>query len=165
MVAPSVIAPLGSSANEQINTVIDGAITVSDADSPTLASASVTVTGNYQAGEDVLAFANAGTTIYGNIVANFNSSTGALNLTSSGATATVVQWQAALRAVTYTDTSDAPNTSDRSISFQVNDGAASSNLPINTVTVTAIDDAPSFAAGTGKVATPIGSLNDYGQSA
>ena len=84
---------------------IDGALTVSDLDNTTLASATVAITGNFHSGEDVLAFTNNGSTM-GNIAASYNAATGVMTLTSAGATATVAQWQAALRSVTYTDSSD-----------------------------------------------------------
>ena len=44
-----------------------------------------------------LKFTNTNTTTFGNIVASYNAATGVLTLTSSGATATIAQWQAAMR--------------------------------------------------------------------
>ena len=52
--------------------VINGAVTVADVDSTALASASVAITGNYQAGQDVLAFVNDNNATFGNISATFN---------------------------------------------------------------------------------------------
>ena len=86
---------------------VDGGLTVTDSASPTLVSATVSITGNFQSGEDVLAFTNNGSTM-GNIVASYNAGTGVLTLTSSGGSATLAQWQAALRAVTYTDSAITP---------------------------------------------------------
>ena len=83
---------------------IDSGVTVSDPDSTTLASATVSITGGFQSNQDVLAFSNNGSTM-GNIAGSYNSSTGVLSLTSSGATATLAQWQAALDAVTYNNSS------------------------------------------------------------
>ena len=120
--------------------VIDGGITVSDPDSTTLDHATVSITGNYQSGEDALAFANNGTTM-GNIAVSGNTA-GVLTLTSAGATATLAQWQAALRAVTYNDNSHNPNTGNRTISFVVNDGTANSAASTKTVSLTAVDTAP-----------------------
>ncbi|WP_460940415.1 DUF4347 domain-containing protein, partial [Pandoraea terrae] len=119
--------------------VVDSGVTFSDSDNTTLASGKVAISGNFQSGEDVLAFTNDGATM-GNITASYNSTTGVLSLTSSGASATIAQWQAALRSVTYTDSSDAPNTSNRTISFTVNDGTSDSNAATKTVSVTAVDD-------------------------
>ena len=52
---------------------------------------------------------------------------GVLSLTSAGATATLAQWQAALEAVTYNNTSHNPTTTNRTISFVVNDGRSTAH--------------------------------------
>lgn len=131
---------------------VDGAITLSDIDSGTLASTTVAVVGGYHAGADVLAFANDGATM-GNITASFNAATGTLTLTSAGATASLAQWQAALRAVTYANTSDEPNGGARTISFTANDGSANSNVADRTINVTAVNDAPTTNAAQGYLNT------------
>jgi hypothetical protein len=140
--APPTIANLGptTAAVEQVAVAVDTALTLADVDNTTLASAKVSVTGNFHAGEDVLAFANDGS--MGNIAALYDGASGILTLTSSGASATLAQWQAALHAVTYTDISDTPNAADRSISFVVNDGIDDSLSASKTVTVAAVNDAP-----------------------
>jgi hypothetical protein len=137
--------------------------TVSDLDNSTLASATVSITGNFHSGEDVLAFTNTSAITYGNIVASYNSGTGVLTLTSSGATATLAQWQAAMRAVNYTDSAVTPNTATRTISFVVNDGTKNSAATTKTVTVTATDQTPvtasggsaAFTAGNNVTSTPV----------
>ncbi len=91
---------------------IDSGLTLTDGTAPTLASTTVAITGNFHSGEDVLSFTNANSATFGNIAASFNASTGVLTMTSSGATATLAQWQAALDAVTYTDTAVTPNSLD-----------------------------------------------------
>ncbi len=121
---------------------IDGGITVSDLDNTTLASATVSITGNFHSGEDALAFSNTSSATFGNIVGSYNSGTGVLTLTSSGATATVAQWQAAFRAVTYTDTAITPNNATRTVSFVVNDGTKNSAAATRTVTVADTDQTP-----------------------
>lgn len=131
--------------------VIDSGLTVSDADSPTLTSATVAVTGNFRAGEDVLGFSNTNSSLYGNILASYNAGTGALTLSSAGATATVAQWQAALRSVTYSNSSDTPGTSTRTISFTVSDGAVSSSTVTRDVTVVAVNDTPQLSGSGGTV--------------
>ena len=85
-----------------------------------ISSATVGITGNFRAGEDILQFTNTGA--FGNISASYNSNTGILTLTSSGATATLAQWQAALRAVAYLNSTISPSTSPRRISFSISDG-------------------------------------------
>jgi len=118
---------------------IDDALTISDPDNTTLASATVVITGNFQSGQDVLAFVNDGSTM-GNIDGSYNA--GTLTLTSPGTTATLAQWQEALRAVTYSNTSSTPNTANRTISFVVNDGLDDSTPGTKTVTVQGVNNAP-----------------------
>jgi hypothetical protein len=120
---------------------IDGSFTVSDLDNTTLASATVSITGNFYGGEDLLAFANDGSTM-GNVTASYNAATGVLTLTSAGATATLAQWQSALRSVTYTNGSELPNTATRTISYVVNDGTVDSAASTKLVSVASVNDAP-----------------------
>ena len=120
---------------------VDSGITLSDADNTTLASATVAITGNFQSGQDVLALTPDPATM-GNIAASYNSGTGVLTLASAGATATLAQWQAALQSITYTNSSETPDTSARTISFVVNDGTDSSSPGTRTVTVAPVNDAP-----------------------
>ena len=121
--------------------VVDAAVTVTDSDNATLSSGSVSITANFQASEDVLAFTNVPGTM-GNIVGIYNAGTGVLSLSSAGATATLAQWQAAFRSITYTNSSNTPNTSTRTVSFRVNDGTNNSNLATKQVSVTAVNDTP-----------------------
>jgi Ca2+-binding RTX toxin-like protein len=123
-------------------TAIAAGITVSDLDNATLASATITIT-NFVAGQDVLAFTNDGLTM-GNIAIDTNVG-GVLTLTSAGATATTAEWQAALRAVTYENTSDDPDTTQRSVEFVVNDGTDPSNTLTSTIDITATNDVPVLA--------------------
>ncbi|WP_052085000.1 Ig-like domain-containing protein, partial [Comamonas testosteroni] len=123
--------------------VVDSGLTVSDSDSPLLYGATVSITGNFQFFEDVLDFTNNPATM-GNIVGSYDTSTGRLILSSVGG-ASVAQWQAALRSVTYRNSSDTPNTSTRSVSFSVHDGQLESAVATRTVTVTAANDAPQLS--------------------
>ncbi|MDF3864842.1 DUF4347 domain-containing protein [Pseudomonas denitrificans (nom. rej.)] len=125
--------------------VIDNNFTVIDADSTTLDHATVAITGNFRSSEDVLSFANTNSSLFGSITGSYDSSTGKLTL-SSGAPATLAQWQAALRAVVYVNTSDNPNTATRTISFNTNDGSTDGNAVTKTVSVTAANDAPQISA-------------------
>ncbi|WP_339850318.1 S-layer homology domain-containing protein [Paenibacillus sp. FSL W7-1088] len=120
---------------------IDSGITVTADSSTTLESAIVAITGNFHAGEDVLSYINDGLTM-GNITASYNASTGVLTLTSAGAIATLAQWQAALRSITYTDTAITPITATRTVSFTVTDGVNTSSTATRTVTVTDTDQTP-----------------------
>lgn len=133
--------------------VVDSGLSLSDADSSTLASATVSITGNFQSVEDVLAFTNNNATNFGNIAASYNSSTGVLTLTSAESTATVAQFQNALRAVTYQNTSDAPATATRTLSFVANDGSANASAATREVTVSSVNDLPAADADKGYVNT------------
>ncbi|MBB4188105.1 hypothetical protein GGE07_004781 [Sinorhizobium terangae] len=158
-----------SSFTEGNNTVstpiaVDSGITVSDGDNSTLASATVSITGNFQSGQDVLSFINSSAATFGNIAGSFNAVTGVMTLTSAGGLATLAQWQSALRAVTYTNTSESPNTATRTVSFIVNDGSDSSTVVTKTVNVNAVDDAPvvstsggstAFTEGNNTTSTPV----------
>ncbi|MFC1224796.1 MBG domain-containing protein [Pedobacter sp. BG31] len=137
---PSNVVPIltttgGSTAFSGSAVAIDAGLTVTDADNTTLASATVIITGNFQTGQDVLAFSNTSTTLYGNIIGSFDSNNGTLTLSSGGATATVAQWQSSLRAITYANSASTPNTATRTISFRVNDGISNSNTATKNVTV------------------------------
>jgi hypothetical protein len=114
--------------------VIDGGVTVSDVDSPNLAGATMSITGNFQTTEDVLAFANTA-----NITGVYSAATGVLTLTGSD---TVANYQAALRTVTYNDTAGSPNAATRTISFQVDDGAGPPNNLSNVATKSVVFNQP-----------------------
>ncbi|MEN9528350.1 MAG: cell surface protein required for swimming motility, partial [Pseudomonadota bacterium] len=118
---------------------IDTALTISDDDSANLSSATITVT-NRSIG-DILGF-----TSQNGITGTFDAATGVLALTG---TATVAQYQAVLRTVTYRSTSDDPTgaSASRTISWVVNDGTAASTAVTSTVNITASNDAPTMTAG------------------
>ena len=145
--APTVTASVGSAAFTEADgatstpVVVDSGLTLADSDSPSLASATVSITGNFQSTQDVLSFTNDGATM-GNISASYSSGTGVLTLSSSGSSATLAQWQAALRSVTYTNSSDTPSTATRTISFVANDGSLDSAAATRTVSVASVNDTP-----------------------
>jgi Ca2+-binding RTX toxin-like protein len=129
---------------KQAATLLNTFLMVGDTDNTNLASATVRVSANYSPGEDLLGFvANAATT--GNIAGSFNTSSGILTLTSAGASATLAQFQAALRLVTYGNTSSNPWTAARSIDFHVSDGILASNKVTGLVTIVSANDAPTIA--------------------
>jgi len=118
--------------------VLDGALTVTDANDTNLESATVRITAGFQTGQDVLGFVDTPA-----ITGTFDPLTGILTLTGS---ATLADYQTALRSVTYQNTSQNPNTAARSVAFVANDGSANSNTITTTVTVLSVNDAPSFTA-------------------
>ncbi|WP_422139257.1 VCBS domain-containing protein [Endozoicomonas sp. ALC020] len=119
--------------------VIDSHITLTDIDSATIESATITIISNFSSAEDNLAF-----TDHNGVSGSWDSSTGTMTLSG---TATVAQYQAALRTVTYSNSSDSPSTADRIVSFSINDGHNSSHIATSTITITAVNDAP-VTAGT-----------------
>lgn len=116
-------------------------LTITDTDSPTLASATIAITGNFVPGQDVL-------TVFlqpfftSNIEGSYNAATGVMTLTSPGATASQSFWTNALHYVRYSNTSENPNTGPRTISITVNDGTTNSNTAVCTMNVVAVNDAP-----------------------
>ncbi len=95
--------------------VVDAALTLTDVDTPTLNGATITIRVGYVPGEDVLGF-TAGNGITG----SWSTATGVLTLSGN---ASVADYQAALRSVTYVDTSDAPSVGSVTLSFTVRDGS------------------------------------------
>ncbi|MET4116006.1 VCBS repeat-containing protein, partial [Bradyrhizobium sp. JR1.5] len=137
--APVITANGGSLSytENQAATAIDALLTVSDVDSTNLTGATVSITTNFPSGQDVLSFTNQN-----GITGSYNAATGVLTLTGS---ATVANYQAALRSVTYSNSSDNPSGATRTISYQVDDGAGAnhaSNIVTSTVAVTPVNDAP-----------------------
>lgn len=106
---------------------IDAALNVSDVDNVTLNSATISITSGFQTSQDVLQF-----TVQNGITGAYNAITGILTLSGS---ATVANYQNALRSVKYFNSSSTPNTANRIISFNVNDGAANSNSATKTVVI------------------------------
>ncbi|MGO4830764.1 beta strand repeat-containing protein, partial [Rhizobiaceae sp. 2RAB30] len=141
--APVVTTSGGTTAsNEGTPAAVDAGLTLSDIDDTALSSAAVSISGGFVSGQDVLAFTRIPATMGDIVLDNYNSATGVLTLESPSGTATLAQWQAALRAVIYTNSSDTPGTGNRTISFVVNDGALNSLAGTKTVSVAAVNDAP-----------------------
>ncbi|MGF6310581.1 hypothetical protein ABIB82_004666 [Bradyrhizobium sp. i1.8.4] len=134
----------------QAATVIDASVSVSDVDSANMAGATVQITGGFAAGQDVLGFVNQN-----GITGSYNAGTGVLTLTGSSS---VANYKAALDSITYFNSSDNPSGADRTVSYTVNDGSASSNTSTSTIHVTPVNDAPvvSFGAITGFSEPPNG---------
>src|SRR6185437_11658635 len=132
----------------QAAAAIDALLTASDVDSTNLTGATVSITGNFASGQDVLGF-----TTQSGISGSYNAATGVLTLSGS---ASVAAYQTALASVTYSNTSDNPSGLTRTVSFQVNDGSAANNLSnvvTATVSVTPVNDAPVIANVSGSVST------------
>ena len=102
-------------------TQLSSTINVSDVDNVNIASATVQqITSNLDV-TDVLEFTNTAF-----ITGTYTAGTGLMSLTGS---TTLANYRDALRAVTFRNTNAVnPSTLNRTVSFQVSDGAASSNI-------------------------------------
>ncbi|MCY2968659.1 MAG: sulfurtransferase, partial [Planctomycetota bacterium] len=150
-ITPVNDAPILSGANaiayatSQAATAINPTILVADIDNTTQSTATVRIATNYVAGEDLLAF--TGTTATGNITGSFDSGTGTMTLTSVGSTATKAQFQAALRLITYRNTSLHPALAARTVEYQISDGFLLSNRVTCLVTIKVAGAAPVLSGG------------------
>lgn len=142
--APTLTSPIVVAVHDEGRTplAVNPFLTVNDVDNGTLASARVAILAGLASDQDRLAFTNAGPAAMGNIAAVYDNASGVLTLTSAGATATLAQWQNALRSVTYANSSTAPSTADRTIGIVVSDGALDSTTVTSTLKVVAVASAP-----------------------
>ncbi len=116
---------------------ITSTLAISDVDDTNIESAVVQITGNYANGQDVLTFVDQN-----GITGTWTAGTGTLSLSGS---ATLAQYEAALRSITYTNTSDNPSTLTRTVSFTVNDGDVNSNTLTRDITLGSVNDDPTNA--------------------
>jgi hypothetical protein len=115
--------------------------TITDLDSATLVSATITLT-NRHPGDSLTAPA----TLPGGITASaYDPGTGVLTLTGL---ATLDQYEAALQQISYSNSSDDPVTEDRLIEVVVNDGANDSNVAGAVISVVAVNDPPAISVET-----------------
>ena len=139
---PPVLASIEGAAlsylENQSATALSATLTASDDGS--LTNATVNITSGFASGEDVLALSpNPQNGISAAYAGGVLTLTGATNAAS---------YQAALRSVTYSNTSDAPSPATRTVTFTVKDaGGLASGSQSRNITVTTVNDAPSFAKG------------------
>jgi len=129
---------------------ITSQILVSDADSPNLSSATVQIASGCVASEDVLAMSP---NPQNGIGATYDADTCRLSLSGG---ASQGNYQAALRAIHYSNTSALPSPVVRTVSLQVSDGSAPSNVVERMVTVVSLDNPPLAADDTVTVAEDSG---------
>ena len=123
-------------------------LTITDADSANLVGATITISDGFDQGNDVLGFTNQN-----GITGSYNATTGVLTLSG---TATVANYETAIKSVTYSISGDDPTSDTRTVSVQVDDGAGANNLSNvleSGVFVTTDNDAP--------VISDAGSTLDY----
>ena len=108
---------------------------------PNLASLTVTITNLLDGVDEILSANTAGTSI----TATYSAGSGVLTLNGAD---TVAHYQQVLRTVRYENLSDAPSPAQRVITFVASDGGSASNVGTATVTIAAVNDAPTatFAA-------------------
>jgi VCBS repeat-containing protein len=100
---------------------VTSGLAITAPDDTTLTGATVSVSSGLASSEDALRFASQN-----GIIGSYSSTTGVLTLSG---TASVANYQAALRSVTYSDPNETnPTTGPRTIAFEVDDGASSNNL-------------------------------------
>ncbi|MBL8436329.1 MAG: DUF4347 domain-containing protein, partial [Zoogloea sp.] len=141
---------------ENSSTVVDGSLSVTDADGGNLAGATVSITGGFTRGQDTLLFTNQN-----GITGSWNGQTGVLTLSGS---ASVSSYQTALRSVGYLNTSESPSTATRTVSFAVTDGAATSNTATRAVSIASTNDAPTFDAAEFYTTLDIAGAAERGQA-
>ena len=109
---------------------------VTDSDDANIESATITLTTGPDEAVESLAADTTGTSI---TMAAYVPGTGVLALSGS---ASLADYQQVLRTVTYDNSSNTPDESDRSVQFRVHDGDDPSAVATSTVSVTAVDDGP-----------------------
>ncbi len=118
--------------------------TLTDADNSTIESATIQISGNYADGQDSLTFADTD-----QITGLWDSNTGTLLLSGS---ATLDAYRDALQAVQYSNASDNPTAGTRTLSYAVHDGIAQSSSATLAFSVLAVNDPPSAANNTIRLA-------------
>ena len=113
---------------------VTATIKVSDADDINIESAVVSISSDYQNGEDLLSFTNNN-----GISGSWNSNSGILTLTGRSS---VANYQTALRSITYSNKSDNPHLIPRIVSFIVNDGDIDSPAATREISIIPVNDAP-----------------------
>jgi Tol biopolymer transport system component len=145
-VSINVLGPLTVSMNgtplayteSQGATVLDSSVTLADPRSSTLTGATIAFTAGFAPGEDALSF-----TSQSGITGAWNSGTGQLTLTGN---ASVAAYQTALRSITYTDSSQNPSTTVRTVTITLTDTTSSTGSGNRSIQVTSINNAPTVIA-------------------
>ncbi|ROL81844.1 type I secretion protein [Pseudomonas chlororaphis] len=118
----------------------DTDLSITDPDSTMLTGATIVLT-NRQPGDSL----NLGNSVNG-ISINANSQAGTITLTLSG-NATLADYMQQIKNITFTNNSEDPSTTPRTITVTVTDGSNYSNVATTTVNVVAVNDAPVATGG------------------
>ena len=129
-------------------TIIDSTVTITDnLGSGTMTGATVTISAGYSTGDTLAVAAQNG------ISGSYNATTGVLTLTGS---ATVAQYQAALRSVTFSNATNNNPTNpydSRTITWATRDATGTGVTGTSTVNITPVNDAPTITGLTGATAS------------
>ncbi|QDV70163.1 Bifunctional hemolysin/adenylate cyclase precursor [Rosistilla carotiformis] len=117
---------------------ISSTLAISDGDGTQIESATVAISSGYANGQDLLGFVDQN-----GIMGAWDVGTGTLTLSGS---ATIAEYQTALRSVTYTNSSESPNTATRTVSVTVNDGDENSATQNRDIAITAVNDRPTYGS-------------------
>ncbi|AZE14635.1 T1SS secreted agglutinin RTX [Pseudomonas chlororaphis subsp. aureofaciens] len=120
--------------------IADTDLSITDPDSTLLTGATIVLT-NRQPGDEL----NLGNSVNG-ITINANSQAGTITLTLSG-NATLADYMQQIKNITFTNSSEDPSTTPRTITVTVTDGSNYSNTATTTVNVVAVNDAPVATGG------------------
>lgn len=120
-------------------------LSITDTDNNLLDGAEVTFSNNFVSSEDLLSF-----TPVGNITGNYDQGNGILTLSGQDSKQ---NYQAALRSVTYQNTSSTPNINDRTLSFQVFDWDDASNIVSRNINIISVNSAPTLSGISGSPIT------------
>ncbi|AZD89597.1 LapA family giant adhesin [Pseudomonas chlororaphis] len=120
--------------------IADTDLSITDPDSTMLTGATIVLT-NRQPGDEL----NLGNSVNG-ITINANSQAGTITLTLSG-NATLADYMQQIKNITFTNSSEDPSTTPRTITVTVTDGSNYSNTATTTVNVVAVNDAPVATGG------------------
>jgi hypothetical protein len=127
--------------------IVDSDVLISDSDTAAMNSATIVLT-NAKAGDS---FSIAGT-LPGGIDSTIDTSVAGKITVHLLNSATLADYQTALRQITFANSSENPNTTDRDITVTVSDGEVDSNVAHATVHVIAVDDAPVIISPNGNPA-------------
>lgn len=122
--------------NDGAIVIVDTDATIFDGDSTNLTGLTVQITNDLDSVAESLSADTSGTSI---VASAYNSTTGVLSLSGSD---TVANYRQVLRTISYTNTSETPDTTTRQINFATTDGTFTSNTVKAFVSVTATNDLP-----------------------
>ena len=123
----------------EIPVALTSNIGLTDDDDINIEFTTVSITGNFVAGEDLLNF-----TDQNGITGNYNPTTGILSLSGS---ATLADYQTALQSVSYSNNSDNPSVLPRTVSVSVNDGDDNSLPKTLNIEIVPVNDPPTAING------------------